>query len=145
MQPDDILAAMLVWGEARGESAEGKAAVISVAVNRTKIGWPLRNVILAPWQFSSFNMDDPNREKLLMPVTHSSAAIWTECYDIADSVLRGSTPDPTNGANHYCTVSLWNNPTPPGHKVQWYHEIEIVSERTVETARVGRHVFARAA
>lgn len=145
-QPDDILCAMLAWGEARGEPELGRIAVVWVAKNRSLArSQPIRRVILAPWQFSSFNANDPNREKMLDPARFSSAEIWAACYEAAAQVLEGSVPDPTEGSSHYCTVGLWGNPTPAGHKVQWYHQLEIEAGRTVETVRIGHHVFARAA
>jgi spore germination cell wall hydrolase CwlJ-like protein len=145
-QPDDILAAMLVWGEARGESRLGRVAVAWVAKNRAlSSGRPLRRVILQPWQFSSFNANDPNREKLLDPIAFSSHQSWDDCFHDAAAALAGIDPDPTGGATHYCTAALWGGPTPAGHRIQWYHLIEIEAGRTVETARIGHHVFGKAA
>lgn len=145
-QPEDVLAALLAWGEARGESRLGRLAVVWTAKNRaTRRNWPLRDVILQPWQFSSFNQNDPNREKMLDPIAFSSRESWEDCWDDAQAVISGAEPDPTGGASHYCTLALWGNPTPPGHSVKWFHQIEIEAGRTVETARIGHHVFARAA
>lgn len=152
-QPDDILAAMLVWGEARGESPAGKLAVIWVAVNRAlKSGRALRWEILRNsggpnpiYQFSCFAMDDPNRAKMLAPLEHDRPQVWDLCWEAAQLALKGEGPDPTHGATHYCVEALWNQETKPGYRVQWYHRIEIEAGRTVETARIGHHVFARAA
>lgn len=144
-QPDDILCGMLAWGEARGESEQGKAAVIWVAKNRAlKNGRGIHREILKPWQFSAFNEGDPNRAKMLEPTKHDAPEVWDECYRIAVGVLNGAIDDPTNGATHYCTTAIWGEQTKPGFGVQWYHAIEIESGRTVETARIGHHVFARA-
>lgn len=146
LQPAEILLAMLVWGEARGESPEGRLAVAWVAKNRAvRRGWSLASVILQPWQFSAFNRDDPNRTKMLEPTKHDLPEVWDACAIAAQSVLAGLEPDTSNSADHYVRADLWANPTPAGHHVQWYHQIEVESGRTVETARIGRHVFARCA
>lgn len=150
-QSDDVLAAMLVWGEARGEGPVGKLAVIWVAKNRVaKSGYPLRKVILRPYAFSCFLESDPNRSMMLEPLKHGSPQTWEACWDAAMFVLSGSEPDPTHGATHYCTVldaqgkPLWGRPQ-HGRLPQWYEAPEIEAGRTVETARIGGHVFARAA
>ena len=67
---DDLdIAARTIWGEARGEGPEGMRAVAHVIANRaTKGGWwgdTLWSVCLKPWQFSCWNLSDPNRQKLL--------------------------------------------------------------------------------
>ena len=145
-QPDDILLAMLVWGEARGESKEGRAGVAWVAKNRSvRRTRPIRSIILQPWQFSAFNANDPNRDKMLDPVAFGGQETWYECLAIATGVLDSTIPDPTGGATHYVVASLWGVPTPPGHHVQWYHQFEIEVGHTVETTRIGNHVFAQAA
>lgn len=66
--PDDALAAMNAWIEARGEPFEGQIAVCEVMRNRLKTGrWgkTVLEVILAPFQFSGWNTKDPNRTKAL--------------------------------------------------------------------------------
>jgi len=58
---------LCVWREARGEGMLGKRGVAQVIQNRANDpswwGHDIRSVILKPWQFSSFNMADPNSEK----------------------------------------------------------------------------------
>jgi len=151
-QPDDLLAAMLVWGEARGESHISKEAIIWVVKNRVaahRFGSTLRQVILKPYAFSCLNHARPGevdtRAQMLDPLAHDLAKVWDECCLAAEMVMDGQAPDPTHGATHYVRDYLWGDPTPPGHAVQWYHQIEIEAGRTVETARIGHHVFARAA
>lgn len=61
---DDALAVITIWGEARGEPPEGKAAVASVIKNRMKnrhqSDGTVRGTVLKPKQFSMFNPGDPN-------------------------------------------------------------------------------------
>jgi len=100
----DVLARTL-WGEARSESDLGKAAVAWVVRNRTqkspKYGWSasIQKVCQQPFQFSCWNKNDPNRNKLL--AVAESDAQFKLCLEIADQVLRGAIPDPTGGADHY--------------------------------------------
>lgn len=142
-QPDDVLHAMLVWGEARGESREGKLAVAYVAVNRA-LKWERRlaSVILRPWQFSCFNPNDPNREKLLHPEQHGSLATWEECWLLAEAARGRLEPDPSHGATHYTVVSLWGSEAvTAGGKFLWYSAEALRRKVTRETARIGNHVF----
>jgi spore germination cell wall hydrolase CwlJ-like protein len=147
-QPPEILLAMLVWGEARGKPPTDDAAVAWTAKNRSiRSGRPIAREILKPWAYSCFNDEahEGEREKMLDPCAHDSVAAWANALAIAEGVMAGSIPDPTDGATHYVVERLWNNPTPAGHRIQWYHQAEIESGRTEKTVQLGPHVFARAA
>jgi spore germination cell wall hydrolase CwlJ-like protein len=147
-QPPETLLAMLVWGEARGKPAADDAGVAWTAKNRSiRSGRPIAREILRPWAYSCFNDADHEgeREKLLDPCAHDSVAAWASACAIAEGVLAGTILDPTSGATHYVRDDLWGGATPAGHRVQWYHQSEIEAGRTVETVRLARHVFARAA
>ncbi len=106
------LLAGLVWGEARGESSEGKRAVAWVVRNRVNNPDPKRfgdgwhGVILKPFQFSCFLANDANSRKILNPVEYSSATIWAECYAAAACVYFAAVPDPTAKADHYHTAGV---------------------------------------
>ena len=111
LQPESAyeftLAALCVWREARGESAEGKRAVAWVIRNRALTpswwgsGWS--GVILKPFQFSSFNSSDPNAVK--WPAKGDPA--WMECLNAAAEVFEGEAQDdPTRGATHYYDDSI---------------------------------------
>ena len=92
----DTLARTL-YGEARGESRQGKIAVACVVLNRVKrkkmCGWRDINgyrvatvaaTCLKPWQFSCWNKNDPNR-KIIIQVTDANPK-FAECLDIAQKV-----------------------------------------------------------
>ncbi len=133
----DTLARTL-WGEARGEPDQGKVAVAWVIANRASrpafaghlLGraGAVDRVCKAPWQFSCWNLDDPNRAQLiaLHPI-----AMAVE-LQIATDVLKGDLSDPTNGADHYHTIDApaWATAWPPG----WAASMR-------QTARFGGHVF----
>lgn len=61
--PDDVWGALTVWAEARGEPYAGQVAVARVIRNRVRLGWAhdVVGVVLAPYQFSCYNTQDPNR------------------------------------------------------------------------------------
>ncbi len=98
----DVLARTL-WGEARGESKQGKEAVASVIINRSKLpkryGGTIKEVCKQRKQFSCWNSGDPNLPKLLKVTV--SDPIFAECLEIAKTAVDGKLVDSTNGAKHY--------------------------------------------
>jgi spore germination cell wall hydrolase CwlJ-like protein len=109
-QLPEVLFAMLIFGEARGEEFAVKCAVGSVVRNRVEHprwwGHDLKAIILKPFQFSCFNHGDPNREKLLWPLKHEENTVWDECYEIAVGILENDLPDNTGHADHYFDDSI---------------------------------------
>jgi len=93
--------ALCAWKEARGEGQEGMRAVMHVIVNRA--GHPgfaadVHGVVYGKNQFTSMSVpSDP--EFNLEP--KSDDLQFSYCSGIADSVLSGDDPDPTNGAHYY--------------------------------------------
>ena len=135
----DTLARTL-WAEARGEGVAGMEAVAAVIINRVnadlgKDGKPdwwgegVTAVCRRPWQFSCWNMDDPNRDKL---VSVTSKDQWfAHAIEIARRAIAGGLPDPTGGADHYCTAAV-------APHTSW-------AMGKTPTARIGRHLFYRLA
>lgn len=151
-QDEDTLLAMLVWGEARSEPAEGRLAVAYVPL--TRFGSPswksrkrgtssLSDVILAKFQFSCFNPLDPNREKLLRPVEHEGLGLWAACWQSANAALRAQSENPVPGATHYVVRRLWARPAVDATKPQWFEKPMIDNGTTTRLAVIGSHVFAR--
>ena len=105
-----VLLALCLWREARGETVAAKEAVAWCIRNRvthpTWWGTDWCSVILKPWQFSSFNANDPNAVKWPRP----NDASWQSCLVIANAVYAGEGQDPTHGATHYFDDSLKDNP-----------------------------------
>lgn len=104
----DTLARTL-WGEARGESTRGRVAVACVVVNRVRrrrssFGLTIEAVCRKRNQFSCWNPDDPNREKL-ENVTADDAA-FAACLEIARRAVNGELQDPTHDSTHYHTTTV---------------------------------------
>lgn len=102
---DEILLARMLFGEARNCSYEEKIAVAYTALNRIDDGkkWngeTLREVILCPWQYSCFNQNDVNKEKLMNPQDYDGKS-FHECLRAAKEILSGQHTDLTGGATHY--------------------------------------------
>lgn len=99
------LIALCVWREARNQQFEGKLAVAWSIRNRVKApgkhwwGDTFEEVILKPWQYSSFNADDPNAK--LIPGDPAKDRSWDESLTAADRAYLGIGIDPSKGATHY--------------------------------------------
>lgn len=125
----NLLLALCIWREARGETREGKIAVKHVILNRVaKPAGPFAKCkdittnILCAYQFSSFNQNDANAGKLPRPDQAGEWASWEECCDVVDS----KTTDPTGGADHYFVA---------GTAIpKWAHESKL-------TKIIGSHKF----
>jgi len=144
--PADTVVAATLWGEARGEGLIGMLAVCHVIHNRVKTGrslWSsLTKVCLQPWQFSCWNVNDPNSAKLHEPQKHEPNG-WLKAR-VASALVRDALcEDFTAGATHYSTKNLWGVPRDVNHP-RWHDVAEIEAGRTVKTFALGNHVFGRA-
>jgi len=139
---EDQLLTLLIYGEARGESWEGRIGVLNVVRNRvleapkysdkvilSRNFSKYHSVILKEWQFSCFNFGNPNR-KLLASIardfigTLKVGTILRDIYIVCR--VKDFIVDNTNGANHYYAYYI----SPP----RWVREME-------ETCRIGGHIF----
>lgn len=123
----DVLA-RTIWGEARGEGAQGMQAVANVIMNRVaKTGWwwgtTVEEVCKKPYQFSCWNANDPNSSKCMSIGTGDK--IFQQCINIATLAVNGRLADITNGADHYHAASV--------HPI-WADKYELVR-------RIGNHLF----
>lgn len=136
-----------VFGEARGEDAEGQAAIAWVVRNRAAVaarfvarrrmqhplfgdGTPA-SACRMPMQFSCWNASDPNAVRLaaLMPEDTSYRAIASIVSAVFDAPAE---TDPTGGATHYHAVKA-----PPVVEV-WPPRWTAPMNRV---ATIGHHVF----
>ena len=125
--------ALCCWREARGEVEDGKRGVAHVIANRVKLGgWQGRDwhsVVLKPWQFSSFNLSDPNNTK--WPSDDDPS--WTECLSISSGVLMGMDDDLTGGATYYYDTSI-------GWPKAWGNEAEYENTLNVGRLKFWKHL-----
>ncbi|QNT79463.1 cell wall hydrolase [Entomobacter blattae] len=123
----DIVARTL-WGEARGEGIKGMQAVANVIGNRVKTpGWwgnDYTSVCLKKSQFSCWNADDPNRDKLLKVTAEDTA--FTRALTLAALLVKNNLPDLTKGATHYFEKHI----APP----KW-------ADPAKKTITIGNHIF----
>lgn len=121
-----------IYGEARGEPDEGKAAVAWVVRNRVE--WPgqplwwgssLYGVCYRPYQFSCHNENDPNAQ--ICKLLREDDPAYIAMGEIVDAVLAGTIEDPTGGATHYKVT---------GSKASWD-----TSAAKVPEIVIGRHSF----
>ncbi|MBI3559344.1 cell wall hydrolase [Candidatus Gottesmanbacteria bacterium] len=131
--PQEILLARAIYGEAGGEPEETKTAV----------GWSIRNrvedsqnhwgktyyeVILQPEQYDPFT--NPKNKPFLRitnpPLNNVlEKQSWEKSVEIAQKIIDGELNDPTNGANHFYSI----DPQKPDWKPPWTEE----SKFTVQT------------
>ena len=99
---DRLVMAQTIWGESRGETKEGQYAIAHVIKNRLDSKrWfsadTLEGVCKKKWQFSCWNENDPNKEKMEQ-LTHGDIK---DFVDIANNVLDGLHDSNVGKATHY--------------------------------------------
>jgi len=122
---DIEIVALAIWREARGEPYEGQRAVGWCIKNRVcKPGWwghDWHSVVLKPFQFSSFNKNDPNEK--VWPSEMDTA--WSQCFSIAGNIVGGAdTQDLTDGASSYYDRSI-EFPASWGLESEWENTLNI--------------------
>lgn len=129
--------AKTIYGEARGEGAEGMEAVACVIINRYKVqkwftGYRIEYGVKIPGiaetcrkprQFSCWNEKDANF-RLLQKVDEKDE-VFASCLNLAARAIAGRLEDFTNNATYYHTKTI--RPKWTMHKSPCY--------------RVGSHLF----
>lgn len=125
--------ALTLYGEGRGEPVEGRIAIACVIRNRKHSGrWgtTYESVVKAPYQFSCWNVADPNRLILQrvegMPT--QGGAVYAECQWLADGLLADVLLPRVGTATHYYAMSI------VAHPPAWADTGRLV-------ATIGRHRF----
>ena len=127
--------ARTIYGEARGESNDGRIAIANVVVNRVyaatdfgtsdRWGWSVAEVCLRQREFECWNEESEQRRTVIRAVIGDLA--FFECWEIAHRACLGFLHDVTMGADHYWLAGK----TPP-----WTHD-------AVPTVEIGRMLFYR--
>lgn len=104
---DLYILALMLWREARGQTQSAIVAVGAVARNRTLTRHlSYTEVVLQPYQFSSFNRNDPQYHKY--PEFYDP--IWAQCLSTAEGIIKNELADPTGGAVNYFDKTLDDSP-----------------------------------
>jgi spore germination cell wall hydrolase CwlJ-like protein len=150
------LLALCVWDEARGEIADGKAAVARVVVNRARLRFSsdgtIQGTVLAPGQFSGFwfDMIDGKYTRVAHTLDEALArandklvqarkmpGLWGECLDIAQDVQSHT----WLGGPDYLKLTddtvFYYNPAITPHTPAWAKPAQHVAD-------IGHHSFFRA-
>lgn len=107
-----VLLGLCTWREAQNQPKAaqiGQAWSVRNRVERPNFwdwGNSYASVILKPWQYSSFNHNDPNAVKVPFDTDES----WQQCLGVALDVYQGLLNDPTAGCTHYYDKSLDAHP-----------------------------------
>jgi N-acetylmuramoyl-L-alanine amidase len=142
------LVSLCVYGEARGESTEGRLAVMNVIRNRMRhfgrycdkdiqrcgLGKEFHCIILKKWQFACFNLGDPNRQKLInmaADVQREVRCNKTVASIYAMSIFFNDMQDNTDGATLYHYKGMATFPA-------W-----TLSDKVTMTKEIGNHIFYR--
>lgn len=122
---DDAWAIMTIWAEARGEPYNGMCAVGEVIRLRTKLRYSsngtIPGTILWPWQFSCWNINDPQR--LRMPLLDDDDPLVKKC---AKAWKESKNTHYAAGALLYCNLKI--------ARPNWALESKKV-------AQIGNHTF----
>lgn len=120
---DILVGALTIYGEARGDTQEGRAAVAHTILNRCKARkwWgkdvsgvaedhSISAVCLKPMQFSCWNKSDPNFDKLIhmeqLGWLNMSDKAFRSCLKALLDAVDAFVSDHTQGSTHYLTTSL---------------------------------------
>ncbi len=106
---DTTLLTTMIYGEARSCSKIEQIAIAHTAINRQKSRkneTPLKQIILAPNQYSFFNKTNEKIITLELDEYEVTKRIWEKCYDVAQGVLSGRYKDPLEGGTHYVNPQL---------------------------------------
>lgn len=107
--PDDILLARLIFGEARNQPREAKIWVAGTVLNRVKAdAWPdnIKDVILEKGQFDPFKKNDDNFDNIIDPLKiEFERAAWFESYEISRDIISGTIENPTR-ATHFHGIGI---------------------------------------
>ena len=124
--------ARTIFGEAIGEKLLGQEAIASVVLNRVDFakrkggywwGNTITEVCRCPWQFSCWNINDPNYKILTKDLLIDRT--FQVCRRIAPRAIGGVLNDKTCGATHYHIRTL---------RPKW-------SIGKIPYAEIGNHIF----
>ena len=133
---DAKLLGLLMFGEARGETDQGRIAVGSVVMERVDHrdwdGKTIKEICLMPYQFSCFLPNDPNFPKLKKIAEdwgNNVSPMLNNCHYLAKGLLSGVIPRDIFVTKNHCTQYKTID-----CKVAW-------AEKMRKVATINRHEF----
>ena len=129
--PPELVAAMTIWGESRGETLYGQRCVAGVIYNRairraSKTGYPLSlsvsEVCLAPHQFSCWQDGE-----FVQKQPDETSSVWSTCADVAGEIFEDGYRPPFMATHYYAPAKL-------DHAPEWASKMKFV-------CKVGGHAF----
>lgn len=132
------LLALTIYGEARGESLQGKIAVGSVILERVdKQGWmgkTIQEVCLKPSQFSCFLPKDTNFAALKLiaeswDAKYRNGLALQQCYNVARGLIDGLIQRTPEIVQHHITQYKTIN-----CKAEWASKMKLITT-------IGNHEF----
>jgi len=112
--PEEIILARLIFGEANNQPREAKEWVGWSVINRIKAKswWPktIHGVILQAGQYDPFKQTDSNFLKIINPLGYKNVGEldkkhWYECCEIAQNIILGRLNNPTE-ATHFHGIGV---------------------------------------
>ncbi len=129
--------AKTLYGEARAKDSADAEAIAAVIVNRKNLpNWPndISAVCLQPYQFSCWNVSDPNRTRIM----NAKGAWYEQCKIIAERAIVGRLPDATSRSTHYHTPAVkpkWSKGKKPVYKTNGHLFFNNIDTKPPATAR----------
>ena len=131
-----------VYGEASGIGRAGMENVAQCVLNRVADGWNtggVTGVCLAYEQFSCWNFNTPDRDRILAAEAAGTEPAWTLALTVADAALAGTNPDRILGADSYFAHSIappyWAHPPAVRRYSDGWHDYwRVKPVRTVPVA-----------
>lgn len=106
-----VLAGTL-YGEIRGGTQAQQENIAQVILNRQhhhKFGTTIKDICLAPYQFSCWNANDPNRKAIFAAPTDAHD-VWEKMIAVATTALKGHNPNRVKDAVNYYAKTLTSVP-----------------------------------
>lgn len=139
---DIEIMARTLFGEARARDVEDAEAIASVILNRVGYrNWPntISEVCLQPWQFSCWNQNDPNRQRVLA-ADRKTSPWFDQCWTLAERAVSGGLRDRTRTSTHYHTRTVspkWSRGKIPVYETQghiFFNNIDTPAPQTAAEA-----------
>jgi spore germination cell wall hydrolase CwlJ-like protein len=126
---EEMLLAICMWREARGEGTNGMLAVGCVIRNRAE-AWhqPIRDVIVGHDQFSSMTVKG-DANTVLYPIAGDAV------FGLAADITDGTQEDLTEGALYYADEAQVTS--------EWYRVHVMADPAHPVTVVIGRHTFRK--